>query len=158
MVIFLTRPDFIKTVFARPRFDFKILWSSWWALALVAVLTVLGVYSAFLVYSCNEVVVSMGRTALSAKAVDRLFEALNEEVAFRLALFYAVSLISRSGGFIFSVFFFALAHGNNNCYAHNMLFAGVLYQFLVLWTGSLSAPLVLHLFANSMIYFLSKGF
>ena len=155
--IFLTRPDFIKAVFALPKFDFKVLWGSWWALLFVSILIALGMYSLFLVYSCHDVVASMKNIAVSAKVVDRLFGALNEELVFRLALFYTISLMSRSGGFIFSVFFFAFVHSYNDCYVLNMLFAGALYQFLVLWTGSLSAPLVLHLFANSAIYFLSKG-
>ena len=153
IILFLYRRDLLKAAFEKPHCDFHILRIAK-APIFVSALLMVGLFSLYLFYSHPEILSEMKDLSSSAKIPDWVFKSFKEEFTDRLIFYYVViSFAGRSGGFLLSMLFFAFSHNYSEAYILSMTFSGSFFLFLMLWSGSLSLPIVVHLLSNGAIFF-----
>lgn len=154
MIFFACRADVVKTAMAAPKCDFGLFRTEKWIWPITIALLLGGMYSLYLIKSHPEILSKMENLSQSAQIVDWIFKSMKEEFTDRLIFYYVVmSIFGRSGGFLLAMLFFALSHSFSYAYMLNMMFSGSFYLFLMLWSGSLSLPILFHLLANGAIFF-----
>lgn len=153
IILFLSRRDLLKAALEKPSCDFKALrFAS--APVLVSALLLAGLFSLYLFYSRPEILSEMRNISSGAKIPDWVFKSFKEEFTDRLIFYYVMfSFAGRSGAFLLSMLFFAFSHNYSNAYILSMMFGGSFYLFLMLWSGSLSLPILFHLLVNGAIFF-----
>lgn len=153
IILFLNKRDLLRAAFEKPHCDFDNLRFDK-APVFVFALLIVGLFSLYLFYSRPEILSEMKGLSSSAKIPDWVFKSLKEEFTDRLIFYYVmISFAGRSGGFLLSMLFFAFSHNYSNAYILSMTFSGSFFLFLMLWSGSLSLPIVVHLLANGAIFF-----
>jgi len=154
VILFVCRADVVKTAMASPKCDFGLFKTEKWIWLVTGALLLGGVYSLYLIKSHPEILGKMENLSQSAQIVDWICKSFKEEFTDRLIFYYiAISFFGRSGGFLLAMLFFALSHSFSHAYMLNMMFAGSFYLFLMLWSGSLSLPILVHLLSNGAIFF-----
>ncbi|MDP2668951.1 MAG: CPBP family glutamic-type intramembrane protease [bacterium] len=148
--------DLLVTIFRVPKCDLAFF-KSWAGISFYTTLLILGLISAYLFWKKPEILSAMRGLSNHAQVPDWIFSALMEEITDRFVIYYSMVLIfGRSGGFLFSMLVFALLHNYNYAYMLNMMLAGSLHIMLLLWSGSLSLPLLVHILSNSALFFWFK--
>lgn len=154
--ILFTHWDLLVAMFKVPKCNFNFF-KSYAGILFSATLLVLGLISIYLLWKRPEILNAMRGLSNHAKVPDWIFSALFEELTDRFVIYYSMVLIfGRSGGFLFSMLVFALFHNYNYAYMVNMMLAGSLHIMLLLWSGSLSLPLLVHILSNSALFFWFK--
>lgn len=148
--------DLLVTMFRAPKCGLAFF-KSWAGILFSATLLIMGLISAYLFWKRPEILSAMRGLSRHAQVPDWIFSALTEELADRFVIYYSMVLIfGRSGGFLFSMLVFAIFHNYNYAYMLNMMLAGSLHIMLLLWSGSLSLPLLVHILSNSALFFWFK--
>lgn len=143
-------------MFKSPKCDLEFLKDKWGCRLAYGVAALL-VCSAFLLWWRPEILGVMQALSNKAKVPDWIFSAMKEELTDRFIFYYAIVLLSgRSGALLFSMIFFAVFHDYNHAYMISMILAGCFYVFLLLWSGSLLLPIIVHILSNSMLFFFFK--
>src|SRR3989344_525226 len=156
LILIFSNRNLLCAMFKAPQCNFDFLKDKWrYRLACWAV--ILMIFSAFLLWWRPEILITMRGLTDNAKVPDWMFSAVKEELTDRFIFYYAIVLLSgRSGGLLFSMLFFAIFHDYNHAYMVNMILAGSFHVFLLLWSGSLSLPILVHILSNSAIFFFFK--
>lgn len=152
VILFLIRPNFLRAAFAKPEGDFKILWTSPAKYIVIAV-GFMALVTFYLPFQFPQIVEVMKGLAKTAKPVDWLFAGIFEEMGYRLTLYYLLlPYAGRWGSFALHAVFFALIHSYNAPYVFQVFFGSSVYLFLMLWSGSITLPVLVHLLANFLVF------
>ncbi len=156
LILIFTNQNLLKAMFKAPNCNFDFLKDKWgYRLACGAV--ILMIFSVFLLWWRPEILTVMRGLSDNAKVPDWMLSAVKEELTDRFVFYYAIVLVSgRSGGLFLSMIFFAIFHDYNHAYMISMILAGSFYMFLLLWSGSLSLPILVHILSNSALFFFFK--
>lgn len=152
VLLFLAKPLLMRAAFAKPEGDFKVLWTSP-AKYIVIVVGFMALVTFYLPFKFPQIVEVMKELAETAKPIDWFFGGIFEEVGYSLALYYLLlPCAGRWGSFALHAVFFALIHSYNAPYVFQVFFGSSIYLFLMLWSGSITLPVLVHLLANFLIF------
>lgn len=153
MILFISRSDVVWSALKPPNCEFNIFFK-FWGKIFIGALILAGLAALYLFYSRPEILLEMKNMSQGARVPDWVVKVFKEEFIDRLIFYYIMlSFAGRNGAFLLSMLFFAFSHNYSNAYILSMMFSGSFFLFLMLWSGSLSLPIVVHLLANGAIFF-----
>ncbi|OGF63103.1 hypothetical protein A2926_00620 [Candidatus Giovannonibacteria bacterium RIFCSPLOWO2_01_FULL_44_40] len=151
-MVFLSRWDLVKAALRAPQYEPKELLKSSARYFLLGI-GALGFLTFYFYYKYPEIGETMKELASDVKIMDLAWSGFREELEYRLIFYYCLlGVVGRGGSFAIGVVFFVLAHSYSVPYMMQMFFAGFFYLFLMLWSGSLSLSIVVHLLANTLAF------